>query len=173
MPLNIGFRITGMFFGAKDSVTKEIRVDVPKDNPTVYDVMVEVVKKVNRGEVSGVSGFLFDPIFPSEIDSLKSVTLQYSSAPKEPYEAGTYFLQENKMGNPIYVFQYYIFDKDFKQKNDNNKTKNFNQTPDDTIVDNDTVIWRQIAIMQGKNGNNQINNIMKKTMKNLTDKNLI
>lgn len=156
MPLNVGFRVTGMYFGAKESITQEIRVDVVKTNPTVYDVMIEVVKKVQTGGVPGVETFIFDPAFPAESDSLKSFTIVYNQAPKAPYNAGVYFLQENKMVNPVYVFQYYIFDSTFVQKNNNNKTKNFNESPDVEIVDNDTIVWRQVAIMQGANGQNRV-----------------
>jgi hypothetical protein len=169
MPTNIGFRVTGMYFGAKDSVTQEIRVDVQKPNPTVYDVMIEVVKKVQMGAVPGVSTFIFDPAFPSESDSLKSFTVVYDGAPKVPYNAGVYFLQENKMVNPIYVFQYYIFDSSLIQKNNNNKTKNFNEPPDVPIVDNDIIVWRQVAIMQGANGQNKVLSDAKKAINGLRD----
>jgi hypothetical protein len=169
MPTNIGFRVTGMYFGAKDSVTQEIRVDVLKPNPTVYEVMIEVVKKVQTGVVPGVSTFIFDPAFPSESDSLKSFTIVYDEAPKSPYNAGVYFLQENKMVNPIYVFQYYIFDSNLAQKNNNNKTKNFNESPDSPIVDDDIIVWRQVAIMQGANGQNRVLSDAMKAINGLRD----
>ena len=173
MPSNVGFRVTGMYFGAGDSVTDTIRVDVPNDNPTVYDVMVEVVKKVNAGGVPGVGGFTFDPIFPSDMDSLNSITVEYSAAPKSPYNEGIYFLQENKMSNPIHVFQYYIFDAEFKQKNNNNQTANFNAPPDAPIVDNDIVIWRQVAIMQGANGFRRVRADMSRAMQGLKSKQVL
>ena len=173
MPSNIGFRITGMFFGASDAVTREIRVNVPNPTPTVYDVMVEVVKKVTAGGVTGVSGFTFDPIFPSSTDSLNSFTIKYTAAPKSAYGPGVYFLQENKMGNPIYVFQYYIFDKNFVQKNNNNQTAQFNAAPDVPIVDDDIVVWRQVAIMQGANGVNRVVSEMASTMAGLREKGIL
>lgn len=173
MVTNVGFRVTGMYFGAADSVTGEIRVDVDKEIPTVYDVMVEVAKKVQRADVPGVSGFTFDPIFPSETDSLNSITVQYTSAPKADYDAGVYFLQENKMSNPIHVFQYYLFTQNFRQKNNNNKTVNFNQIPPENeprIESNDIVVWRQVAIMQGANGLKRVKSEMFRGMRGLSNK---
>ena len=156
MPTNVGFRITGMYFGSEKATTNEIRVDVASATPTVYEVMVEVTKKVAGGGVSGVDGFLFDPLFPSPNDSLKSFTIKYSLPPKAPYAFGVYFLQENKMGNPVYVWQYYIFDKNYKQKNNDNNTAKFNASPDAPIENDDVIVWRQVAIMQGPNGGNLI-----------------
>lgn len=73
-----------MYFGAEQSITNEIRVDVAKEKPTVYDVMLEVVKKVTKGGVDGVSGFTFEPLFPSPEETLSSITIQYTEAPKDP-----------------------------------------------------------------------------------------
>jgi hypothetical protein len=173
MPTNIGFRVTGMFFGATSSITKEVRVDVPNPSPTVYDVMIEVVKKVTSNGVPGVSGFTFDPIFPSASDSLNSITIQYTVSPKSPYGSGIYFLQENKMGNPIYVFQYYIFDQNFVQKNNNNQTARFNAAPDVPIADNDIIVWRQVAILQGANGVNRVASEMASAMTGLREKGIL
>ena len=64
MPSNIGFRITGMFFGASDAVTREIRVNVPNPTPTVYDVMVEVVKKGDGWRSNWSVRFYLRPNFP-------------------------------------------------------------------------------------------------------------
>ena len=149
MPNNIGFRVTGMYLGASDSVTGEIRVDIDKDNPTVYDVMVAVVHKVKNGDVPGVSEFSFTPTFPRPKDGLDSITVNYTQPPKTQYSPGTYFLADTESGNPAQVFQYYIFDKDFKQKNNNGVSKRFNEAPDKPIVEGDTIVWRQLSILQG------------------------
>ncbi|MEM9080050.1 MAG: hypothetical protein AAGC74_05095 [Verrucomicrobiota bacterium] len=158
MPKNIGFRVTGMYLGGSPGSQSEIRLDIEKDNPTVYDVMVEVSKKINGGDYGQkIKSFGFSPTFPTEFDSLNSITAEYGEDPfGGKYREGIYRLEESKSSNPVNVLQYYIFDEEFRQKNNNNRTRNFNQTPDVEIKDNYTIVWRQLSILTGPNGNNRI-----------------
>jgi hypothetical protein len=151
MPKSIGFRIVGMYFGACDAATGKIVVDVAKQRPTVYDVMVAVLAKVSAGQVPGVANFSFSPIQPAPHEDLASVTIEYTGSPKPKrgYLAGTYFLQDNQMSNPARVFQYYVFDENNVQLNNTNFDIPFNDDPGFEIKDNYTIVWRQVSILQG------------------------
>ena len=96
--------------------------------------------------------------------SLNSFTVDYEKAPKAGLDSGIYFLDESVGGNPVHVFQYYIFDKDGKQKNNNGLTRFFNEAPDDDIEDDDVIVWMQVAILEASNGNRFVAAKMKSAM---------
>ena len=156
MPINVSVRVVGNYFGAKASITKTVTVSVAQANPNVYDVMVEVSKAVRAGSVPGTANFSFDPPFPSPTDMLNSITVEYTTAPKTGLDTGVYFLQEIKTGNPDFVFQYYIYDKNHVQKNFDSIFHPFKSPPPVPIADGDTIAWRLVAILHSANRSRRV-----------------
>ncbi len=155
--IDVKVRVLGIYFGSNPtdagSVTKEVTVTV-QDNPTVYDVMKAVVMKVAAGGVPGVKLFGFTPWFPDSGQEIDSITVEFSEPPRSdrPYAEGTYVLKDSDSTNPNRVLQYYIVTPSGVQKNRNNKSKRFTETPDAPIENGDTIIWRQVSICVGPNG---------------------
>ena len=155
--INVKFRVLGIYFGSypgdENSVTREISVDVA-DNPTVYDVMKAVAIKAASGVIPGVRLFGFTPIFAAPGQEIDSITVEFTEPPRRdrPYAEGTYILEDSKSSNPNRVLQYYIVSPDGVQKNRNNRTAVFTSAPDATILNGDTIIWRQVSICVGPNG---------------------
>lgn len=155
--INVKFRVLGIYFGSypgdENSVTREISVDVA-DNPTVYDVMKAVAIKAASGVIPGVRLFAFTPIFAAEGQEIDSITVEFTENPRRnrPYAEGTYILEDSKSTNPNRVLQYYIVSPEGVQKNRDNFTAPFTSKPDATILNGDTIIWRQVSICVGPNG---------------------
>jgi hypothetical protein len=157
--INVKFRVLGIYFGSypgdENSVTGEISVDVA-DNPRVYDVMKAVAIKAASGVIPGVRLFAFTPIFAAEGQEIDSITVEFTEPPRRresrPYAEGVYILEDSKSTNPNRVLQYYIVSPEGVQKNRNNFTAPFTSDPDATILNGDTIIWRQVSICVGPNG---------------------
>jgi hypothetical protein len=155
--INVKFRVLGIYFGSypddENSVTREISVDVA-DNPTVYDVMKAVAIKAASGVIPGVRLFAFTPIFAAPGQEIDSITVEFTEPPRRdrPYAEGTYILEDSKSTNPNRVLQYYIVSPEGVQRNRNNRTAVFTSAPDATILNGDTIIWRQVSICVGPNG---------------------
>ena len=156
MAINVSVRVVGNYFGSLSSVTKTVTVSVAKTDPNVYDVLVEVSKAVRAGAVPDTTGFTFDPPFPGPTDMLNSITIDYAKPPKAGLDAGIYFLQEVKTGNPDFVFQYYIYSKDRVQKNFDSVFHPFNSPPPVPIEDGDIIIWRLVAILHSANRSRRV-----------------
>lgn len=92
---------------------------------------------------------MFTPANPSNNDSLNAIYAVFKSNPRPHRDAGMYGLIDNSTTNPYKTLQYYIYDKNFVQKNNNGSTQKFWQHPDVPILDGYTVVIRQVSILTG------------------------
>ena len=159
--INVNFRVTGMYLGASDNISPKnkerfLTVEV-KENPTVLDIMKAVSKKASFGLIPNVEFFVFSPSTPSVNDSINAIYVKYKNDLNKNLKAGLYVLQDNFQTNPITTFQYYIYDENFKQLNNNNRSKTFGDHPDEEIKDQYTVIIRQVSILTGDRKSTRLN----------------
>ncbi|MEM1181597.1 MAG: hypothetical protein AAGM22_24855 [Acidobacteriota bacterium] len=145
--ISVRFRIVGIYFGAtyKNAVTQEIKVSVPA-NPTVAQVMEAAALEAVRGQIPGVTSFLFSPAAPTPDEFCESVSVDYNKSPNGRLDSGLYRLQQSEEAFQEQILQYYIFDENFVQKNTKNEQAPFGGPPPVEIEDGDLVLWRMVTI---------------------------
>ena len=146
--INVKFRVTGIYVGSTPKEKREIIVSV-KENPTVFDIMNAVSNDAKGGKLGNLESFTFLPTNPGEKDSIKEIQAKFKKEIKDHRLSGTYKLIDDSTSNPYKTFQYYIYDRDFKQLNNDGKTIKFaqKQSLETKIRDGYTVVIRQICIL--------------------------
>lgn len=146
--INVKFRVTGMYVGSTPKESREIRVEV-NNTPTVLDIMRAVSRDATAGKLGKLKTFMFSPSNPGEYDSITAIYAVFEGDNNIKPKSGLYGLVDDSKSNPIKTFQYYIYDKNFKQLNNNGSTRRFGQSPDEvaTIRDGYTVVIRQVCIL--------------------------
>lgn len=142
MKIKVNFRVTGMYFGRNTAFDNDAVIVEVDEKPTVLDLLVAAKKLVDNKTFPTIDSFDF-----CDSTNLQSITAKYNVAPHARRNLGTYTMKEEIIGNKSLVFQYYIYDQDFKQLNNNNRTRAFNQAPDAEIKDQYSVVIRQIVIL--------------------------
>jgi hypothetical protein len=169
--MKVNFRITGMYFG-RNKITdigskfKNTHVIVEvNDNPTVLDIMKACSIEAFHGKIDNVEFFSFSPTNPAKHETISSIYIKYKNAPKNNRPAGLYVLNDESTTNRTITFQYYIYDQNFKQLNNNNFTKSFNEKPENfcEIKDGYSVIIRQVVILTAPQLSDYVINKAKKS----------
>lgn len=158
--IKVNFRVTGMYLGNSPRQEGFLTIEV-KPKPTVYDIMKAFSKMAHNNKNPYVKSFVFSPARPSAGDTINAIYIDYKKPPRTYLKKGLYVLQDNSTTNPITTFQYYIYDENFKQLNNNNKSKKFSEMPDVEIKNDYTVIIRQVSILMEPTNSNYISNKVK------------
>lgn len=148
--INVKFRVTGMYVGSTPRDSREISVSV-KENPKVVDIMRAVSRDATAGKLGKLKTFMFTPSNPRNKDSITAIYAVFEGNINDKRKAGLYGLVDDSTSNPIKTFQYYIYDENFKQLNNNGRSKRFVEYPDleANIRDGYTVVIRQVSILTG------------------------
>jgi len=169
--MKVNFRVVGMHFGANSTEKEDpenkgqfipnpdaVVATINKEKPIVLDVMREVSAMAKRGEIPKVDMFSFYPDNPEKGDDIREISINFTEKPREmkPYGPGLYVLTDSTTSEFFTTFQYYIYDKDFKQLNKDNKFKAFSDDPDAHIEDGSTIIIRQVKILRRPEENPKI-----------------
>lgn len=151
--IKVNFRVTGIYFGSNKSTKKRSVVLEVNENPTVEDLL----KAARNSKIHNVDFFDFSG---NATNGIGRITVKYKNEIKievidengnpsgyRTRSAGTYTLTDERIGNRKSVFQYYIYDGEFKQMNNNNFTKLYTDKPDEPIKDGYNVVIRQVSIL--------------------------
>jgi len=161
MSINVGLRITGIYFGSPKSANGVIMVSVP-EAPTVKQVLDAAVSLVNASGVPGTSLFTYTPVDPTPMDDVHSFTVVYTEPPIKPnpktpeaiqQPAGMYVLND-KLDSPYEQSLQYYHCRHIQvngnpaliQLNIQGDFRSFTQQPEEPIVDGDIIIWRMVTI---------------------------
>lgn len=136
--MTVNLSIVGLYFGL------DVKID---DGATIAQVM-EAARLQSQG-----ADRQFD-FTPSPAGFLSNVTIIHrtpaeSRNSSRTYPPGVYSLSDDEtVGNPQLVWQYYLFDKDDQRKEPRGSEVPFmyNETP---LVSGDQIIWRAVAIFNG------------------------
>ena len=150
--INVKFRVTGMYVGSTPKENREIIVSVD-ENPTILDVMNAVSKAAAAGKLKNLVRFEFEPKNPQHGESIKAIKAVFRDLIKVHRPAGNYVLVDDRDSNPIKTFQYYIFDREFRQLNNDGLSIRFGQPQklETKIRDGYTVVIRQVLILREEN----------------------
>ena len=153
--INVKFRVTGMYVGSTPKENREIIVSVD-ENPTVLDIMRAVSREAAAGRLGNLVRFEFEPENPKTLDSINSIKAAFIDLMNNRPPAGNYVLVDDRDSNPIKTFQYYIYDREFRQLNNDGLSIRFGESQklDTKIRDGYTVVIRQVLIL--KKGNYEI-----------------
>ena len=151
--INVNFRVIGMYVGSTPRESREIIVSVD-ENPTVVDIMRAVSREAAAGRLGNLVRFEFEPENPQPRESIQSIKAVFSNLIKHGRTAGNYILVDDRDSNPIKTFQYYIYDREFRQLNNDGLSIRFGeyQKLETKIRDGYTVVIRQVLILQDSNG---------------------
>lgn len=138
--MTVNLSIVGLYFG----------LDVQIDDGATISVVMEAARQQSQG-----ADHQFD-FTPSPGGFLSNVTIIHrkpaeSRNSSRTYPPGVYSLTDDEtVGNPQLVWQYYLFDKSDQRKEPRGSEIPFmyNETP---LLAGDQVIWRAVAVFNGPN----------------------
>ena len=155
MSIQVGLKVTGIYFGTNYSLNSNFQVTVP-DAPTVKDVMDAAVVAVGAGAYPGATFFNYT----DNMVYVNSISVNYDvppapTLPMGPSPAAVFYTLLQQSGLPYdQALQYYHYrpttldDGTYAliQLNITNDVLSYVKSPAQPILDGDIIAWRLVTI---------------------------
>ncbi len=168
MSVNVRLAAVGIFFGTEEGgdpasggVGGSKFRNAPKvlvdPNARIFDVIQAVRNSIRSGLVKNCIGFQVETTGPTNsTGTINKISATYTSSPRKDYGPGQYSITDSSAYrgsdgylNPIFAWQTYIFNKDFRQKNTDGTEKLFTVESRPVFEEDDLIIFRCVVILKG------------------------